>query len=160
MSQLELLDNLLHLIMKLDVRTSSCITNRLNSGIQFTCLFKGMSFNIFPYFLRKYLFTNKQISWVICSVGTSQNDHMKISESEYRSVQKLRCHLPPVDWKQLDLPNFTNFYMFILKSPYQAYDSRYLLICEHAFSEKNRVKILILIPLYHLRLQGRMMTHA
>ena len=26
--------------------------------------------------------------------------------------------------------------MFILRSPYRAYDSRYLLICKHVFSEK------------------------
>jgi len=29
-----------------------------------------------------------------------------------------------------------NFHMFILRSPYRAYDSRYLLICKHVFCEK------------------------
>ena len=33
--------------------------------------------------------------------------------------------------------NQNHFHMFILSSPDRAYDSRYLLICKHVFSEKK-----------------------
>ena len=100
----------------------------------------------YPIFLRKCMFTNKQISWVIWLLRAFQNKHMKIGE-----IGQIK--LLPIDWRQM-APQFLygsilwlrNFHMVILRSPYRAYDSRYLLICKHVFSEKIG-KILILIPL-------------